>query len=288
MRIQPKAVLTHELQAGEAFPQGQHRPLHGHLSRQQVLLASPLGKRKQRPDLIVLHRCHRIPAATPQRPQIFGSAEFHFFSSPCFPALGQPTGRKKKKNGASGTGASRPLLGWRCSELPVHWLSGVHGQRRAQGPGILGSARGGERDKRTNGRGRPSFQETGVLVIRYELRGFSTLFFFSHTDARFSQVFAFSFVNHGLVLSHFTSLIISVFNFTIQLDASVWVRCIRETLYSQHVMLLFAAICVCLCYSFFLDDDAILMTLQAKNSTCYLKKKKSVLFSFPDTRELPY
>lgn len=97
MRIQPKAVLTHELQAGEAFPQGQHRPLHGHLPRQQVLLASPLGKRKQRPDLIVLHRCHRVPAATPQRPQIFGSAEFHFFSSPCFPALGQPTGRKKKK-----------------------------------------------------------------------------------------------------------------------------------------------------------------------------------------------
>lgn len=167
------AVLTHELQAGEAFPQGQHRPLHGHFSRPHVLLASPLGKRKRRPDLIVLHRCHRVPAATPQRPQIIGSAEFH--SSP----WANLPGRKKKKNGASGTGASRLLLGWRCSELPVHWLSGVHGQRRAQGPGILGSARGGERDKRTNGRGRPSFQETGVLVIRYELRGFSTLFFFS-------------------------------------------------------------------------------------------------------------
>lgn len=178
------------------------------------------------------HRGHRS----------LGQRSFISFPHPAsLPGPTYPAG--KKTNGASGTGASRLLLGWRCSELPVHWLFGVHGQRRAQGPGILGSARGGERDKGTNGRGRPSFEETGVLVIRYELRGFSTLsflfFFCFHTDARFSQVFVFSFVNHGLVLSHFTSLIISVFNFTIQLDASVWVRSIRETLYSQHVMLLF-------------------------------------------------
>lgn len=176
-----KAVLTHELQAGEAFPQGQHRPLHGHLSRQQGAPGVTAWKKKtttgsnSSPPQV----SSRPPAAAPQRPQIFGFSEVSFLFLTLPPSLGRPTRQEKKKNGASGTGAgaSRLPLGWRCSELPAHWLFGVHGQRRAQGPGTLGSARGGERDKRTNGRGRPSFQETGVLVIRYELTGFSTLFF---------------------------------------------------------------------------------------------------------------
>lgn len=45
-RIQPKAVLTHELQTGETFPHSQQGALHGHFSRQQVPLASPLGEKK--------------------------------------------------------------------------------------------------------------------------------------------------------------------------------------------------------------------------------------------------
>lgn len=82
-----------------------------------------------------LHRGHRA----------FRSAEFRFFPSPCLPPWANLPFREKK-NRASGTGASRVLLEWCCSELQVHWLFGVRGQRRALGPGIQGSARGGERE----------------------------------------------------------------------------------------------------------------------------------------------
>lgn len=55
----------------------------------------------------------------------------------------------------------------------------------------------GERARRASGRGRPSFQETGVLVTRYKLRGFRTHFFFLvcfYTGTWFSQIFVYSFV----------------------------------------------------------------------------------------------
>lgn len=141
-RTQPEAVLTHELQTGETFPHSQQGPLHGHFSHQQVAFGITTWKKrcKNQNCQLVPHRSHHVSAAPPQS---FGLAKFYFYLSPRLPAL---PSSPHKKNGASSTSAKRLLLGWHCSELPVHWLFRVHSQRRALSPGKLGCTRGGSRE----------------------------------------------------------------------------------------------------------------------------------------------